>query len=94
MSTPTTGPIAEAFNALIGANHTFHCHWNACQDDDRCPHCLELLKAKSEAKQNYIRLINQQFDGERAAAVKPPLAHTAPKANPQDELMFLRKQAD
>ena len=94
MSKQASTPMAEAFNALISANHAFHLHWKACSDHDHCQRCAELLKIKSEAKQNYIKLMNEQFDAERAPTVKPQLAHTAPKINMQDDLRFLRKQAD
>lgn len=93
MSTETSKLIAEAFDALIRANHDFHVHYKACPDHGQCPHCTRLLNVKNEAKQKYNQLENEHM-AKTAPAVTAPLAHTVPKDSSSDDLKFLRQQAD
>ncbi len=93
MSTETSKLIAEAFDALIRANHAFHAHYKSCPNHGFCPHCTRLLNVKNEAKQKYNQLeIEQTSKAEPVAAA--PLAHTVPKNVSNDDLIFLRQQAD
>lgn len=89
----TATPLTEAFDVLIRSNYDFHSHWKACQDRTHCPRCAELLKAKNETRKKYDQLAYQHM-ADTAPMATAPLAHTAPKDCTNDDLMFLRKQAD